>query len=109
MQSRFTAKGLNSEDKPVILAYQLKEEEFKVLTDAPSAYTFSKTIQANLYQVSKIDSSNTYSVPMYYEFQIFKPSFSNRSILDITFNHGADEVYVAFSPISSYRTHTEQY
>jgi len=30
MQSRFTAKGVNSEDKEVILAYELKEEEFKV-------------------------------------------------------------------------------
>jgi hypothetical protein len=30
MQSRFTAKGLTSEDKEVILAYELKEEEFKV-------------------------------------------------------------------------------
>jgi len=30
MQSRFTAKGVNSEDKEVVLAYELKEEEFKV-------------------------------------------------------------------------------
>jgi len=30
MQSRFTAKGLTSDDKEVILAYELKEEEFKV-------------------------------------------------------------------------------
>jgi len=30
MQSRFTAKGVNSEDKEVVLAYELKEQEFKV-------------------------------------------------------------------------------
>ena len=30
MQSRFTAKGVNSDDKEVVLAYELKEEEFKV-------------------------------------------------------------------------------
>ena len=30
MQSRFTAKGVNSEDKEIVLAYELKEEEFKV-------------------------------------------------------------------------------
>ena len=30
MQSRFTAKGVNADDKEVVLAYELKEEEFKV-------------------------------------------------------------------------------
>lgn len=30
MQSRFTANGLTADDKEVILAYQLKEDEFKV-------------------------------------------------------------------------------
>jgi hypothetical protein len=30
MQSRFTAKGVNSDDKEVVIAYELKEEEFKV-------------------------------------------------------------------------------
>jgi hypothetical protein len=30
MQSRFTAKGITSEDKEVFLAYELKEEEFKI-------------------------------------------------------------------------------
>ena len=30
MQSRFTAKGITSDDKEVLLAYELKEEEFKV-------------------------------------------------------------------------------
>lgn len=30
MQSRFTAKGVNNEGKDVFLAYELKEEEFKV-------------------------------------------------------------------------------
>src|ERR1019366_6152748 len=30
MQSRFTAKGVINDDKEVILAYELKEEEFKV-------------------------------------------------------------------------------
>ncbi len=31
MQSRFTAKGVTSDDKEVLLAYELKQEEFKVL------------------------------------------------------------------------------
>src|SRR5687768_9480247 len=30
MQSRFTAEGVTSEDKEILLAYELKEEEFKV-------------------------------------------------------------------------------
>ena len=30
MQSRFTAKGVTSDNKDVLLAYQLKQEEFKV-------------------------------------------------------------------------------
>ncbi|MES2619460.1 MAG: hypothetical protein V4615_01305 [Bacteroidota bacterium] len=30
MQSRFTAKGVTSDDKDVLLAYELKQEEFKV-------------------------------------------------------------------------------
>lgn len=30
MQSRFTAKGISSDDKEVVLAYELKEQEFKV-------------------------------------------------------------------------------
>ncbi len=30
MQSRFTAKGVTSDDKKVLLAYELKEDEFKV-------------------------------------------------------------------------------
>ena len=30
MLSRFTAKGVNTDDKEVVLAYELKEQEFKV-------------------------------------------------------------------------------
>ena len=30
MQSRFTAKGVNNEDKEVMLAYELKEDELEL-------------------------------------------------------------------------------
>ena len=82
-------------------------DDFIVLTDAPSGYAFSTSVSEALYQINKIDSSNTYSVPIHYEIQLFKPSFSNRSRLELTFQHGCDDIYVAFSPVSSYRSHTQ--
>ena len=36
-----------------------------------------------------------------------KPSMSNRSRLDFTILHRSDDMYVAFSPVSSYRPHNE--
>ena len=82
-------------------------DDFIVLTDAPSGLLFSTDIQADLYQINKIDATNSYSIPVHYELQLFKPSFSNRSKLELTFNHGSDDIYVAFSPVSSYRSHTQ--
>lgn len=82
-------------------------EDFIVLTDAPSALTLTTTVTTNLYQINKIDSTNTYSVPIHYELQLYKPSLSNRSSFEIAFSHGSDDVYVAFSSVSSYRSHTQ--
>ncbi len=82
-------------------------DDFIILTDAPSGISFSPAISADLYALGKIDSTNTYTVPIHYELQLFKPSFSNRSKLELTFMHGSDDVYVAFSPVSSYRSHTQ--
>ena len=82
-------------------------EDFIVLTDAPSDVTFTTTITNNLYQISKIDSSHAHTVPMHYELQLYKPSLSNRSKFELAFKHGSDDVYVAFSSVSSYRSHTQ--
>ena len=82
-------------------------EDFIVLTDAPSALSFTTSVTTNLYQISKIDSSNTYTIPLHYELQLYKPSLSNRSRFELAFSHGSDDVYVAFSSVSSYRSHTQ--
>ena len=82
-------------------------EDFIVLTDGPSDLTFTTSATTSLYQISKIDSANTYTVPLHYELQLYKPSLSNRSRLELAFSHGSDDVYVAFSSVSSYRSHTQ--
>jgi len=82
-------------------------EDFIVLTDGPSDLTFTTSATTSLYQISKIDSANTYTVPLHYEIQLYKPSLSNRSRLELAFSHGSDDVYVAFSSVSSYRSHTQ--
>ncbi len=82
-------------------------EEFIVLTDAPSDVTFTTNITSILYEVDKLDSTNSYSVPLHYELQLYKPSLSNRSRFEFAFKHGSDDVYVAFSSVSSYRSHTQ--
>ena len=82
-------------------------EEFIVLTDAPSDATFTTNITSILYEVDKLDSTNSYSVPLHYELQLYKPSLSNRSRFELAFKHGSDDVYVAFSSVSSYRSHTQ--
>ena len=82
-------------------------EEFIVLTDAPSDVTFTTNITSILYEVDKLDSTNLYSVPLHYELQLYKPSLSNRSRFELAFKHGSDDVYVAFSSVSSYRSHTQ--
>ena len=82
-------------------------EEFIVLTDNPSDLTFTTSVTTSLYQINKIDSSNTYTVPIHYELQLYKPSLSNRSKFEIAFSHGSDDVYIAFSSVSSYRSHTQ--
>lgn len=82
-------------------------EDFIVLYDAPSSLSFTTLVPSNLYQISKIDASNTYSVPIHYELQLYKPSLSNHCKLELAFKHGSDDVYVAFSSVSSYRSHTQ--
>ena len=82
-------------------------DDFIILTDAPSGLSFSPSVGVDLYALGKIDSTNIYTVPIHYEIQLFKPSFSNRTKLELTFMHGSDDVYVAFSPVSSYRSHTQ--
>jgi len=82
-------------------------EEFIVLTDSPSDVTFTTNITSILYEINKLDSTNSYSVPLHYELQLYKPSLSNRSRFELAFKHGSDDVYVAFSSVSSYRSHTQ--
>ena len=82
-------------------------EDFIVLTDAPSDLTFTTNITSQLYEIDKLDSPGTYTVPIHYELQLYKPSLSNRSRFELAFKHGSDDVYVAFSSVSSFRTHTQ--
>ena len=82
-------------------------EDFIVLTDAPSDLTFTTNVTSQLYEIDKLDSSGTYAVPVHYELQLYKPSLSNRCRFELAFKHGSDDVYVAFSSVSSYRSHTQ--
>lgn len=82
-------------------------EDFIVLTDAPSALSFTTNITSELYEIDKLDSSNSYVVPLHYELQLYKPSLSNRCRFELAFKHGSDDVYVAFSSVSSFRSHTQ--
>jgi hypothetical protein len=82
-------------------------EDFIVLTDAPSALTFATNITSELYEIDKLDSLNSYIVPLHYELQLYKPSLSNRCRFELAFKHGSDDVYVAFSSVSSFRSHTQ--
>jgi hypothetical protein len=82
-------------------------EDFIVLTDAPSALTFATNITSELYEIDKLDSSNSYIVPSHYELQLYKPSLSNRCRFELAFKHGSDDIYVAFSSVSSFRSHTQ--
>ena len=84
-----------------------ENEEFIYLTDAQSGLTINKTTYTEYVEIQKLDSSSSYTVPATYELQMYKPSLSNRVIFEVAFTHGADDVYVAFSTVSSYRTHTE--
>lgn len=84
-----------------------ENEEFIYLTDAQPGLTVNKTAYTDYVEISKLDASNTYSVPATYELQMYKPSLSNRTILEASFMHGSDDIYVAFSTVSSYRSHTE--
>jgi hypothetical protein len=82
-------------------------EDFIVLTDAPSALTFTTNITSELYEIDKLDSTNSYTVPLHYELQLYKPSLSNRCRFELAFKHGSDDLYVAFSSVSSFRSHTQ--
>jgi hypothetical protein len=82
-------------------------EDFIVLTDAPSDLTFTTNITSQLYEINKLDSAGTYSIPIHYELQLYKPSLSNRCRFELAFKHGSDDIYVAFSSVSSYRSHTQ--
>ncbi len=82
-------------------------EDFIILTDAPSALTFTTNITSELYEIDKLDSTNSYTVPLHYELQLYKPSLSNRCRFELAFKHGSDDLYVAFSSVSSFRSHTQ--
>jgi hypothetical protein len=82
-------------------------EDFIVLTDAPPALSFTTNITSELYEIDKLDSANSYTVPLHYELQLYKPSLSNRCRFELAFKHGSDDVYVAFSSVSSFRSHTQ--
>ena len=84
-----------------------ENEEFIYLTDAQSGLTINKTTYTEFIEVAKLDSTSSYVVPATYELQMYKPSLSNRTIFEASFVHGSDDIYVAFSTVSSYRSHTE--
>ena len=84
-----------------------ENEDFLYLTDGNDGLSFSKTTTSSYIQLSKIDSSSTYDVDGCYEVQLYKPSFSNKCRLETSFIHGCDDFYIAFSTVSSYRSHLE--
>jgi hypothetical protein len=84
-----------------------ENEEFIYLTDAQSGLTINKTAYAEYIEISKLDSTSAFAVPATYELQMYKPSLSNRTIFEVSFIHGSDDVYVAFSTVSSYRSHSD--
>ena len=83
------------------------DDEFIELVDASFGQSVDRSISASKISVNKIDSADSYQVPACYEVQLFKPSLSNRCSVEVTVKHEADDFYVAFSPTSSYRPHTE--
>jgi hypothetical protein len=84
-----------------------ENEEFIYLTDAQSGLTINKTAYTEYIEISKLDSTSLYTVPATYELQMYKPSLSNRTIFEVSFIHGSDDIYVAFSTVSSYRSHSD--
>jgi len=84
-----------------------ENEEFIYLTDAQPGLSVSKTTYTEYIEISKLDSTSAYTVPATYELQMYKPSLSNRTIFETSFIHGSDDIYVAFSTVSSYRSHSE--
>jgi len=83
------------------------EDEYKILSEAPAGLSITSNIATSYLEVSKIDSTDLYAPVATYEVQLMKPSMSNRSRLDFTILHRSDDMYVAFSPVSSYRPHNE--
>ena len=83
------------------------DDEFIELIDASYGQTVDRTISASKISISKIDSVDSFQVPACYEVQLFKPSLSNRCSVELSVLHKSDDFYVAFSPTSSYRPHTE--
>jgi hypothetical protein len=84
-----------------------ENEEFIYLTDAQNGLTVSKTAYTEYIEIQKLDATSAYTIPATYELQMYKPSFSNRTALEVSFVHGSDDFYVAFSTVSSYRSHNE--
>ena len=83
------------------------DDEFIELIDASFGQSIDRTIVSSKISVNKIDSVDSFQVPACYEVQLFKPSMSNRCSIEVSVLHKSDDFYVAFSPTSSYRPHTE--
>lgn len=85
-----------------------ENEDFIYLYDLPQNLTITKSATTDYLSVSKIDSGSDFDIPGIFEVQLHKPSFSNKTIFEIDLVHQADDFYVAFSGVSSYRSHTEK-
>ena len=83
------------------------DDEYKILQETPVGLSITNSVGTNYIEVNKIDSSAAYDVNGTYEVQLMKPSMSNRTKIDFTLLHRSDDFYVALSPTSSYRQHTE--
>ncbi len=84
-----------------------ENEEFIYLTDAQNGLSVTKTAYTEYVEIAKLDASSSFTVPATYELQMYKPSLSNRTIFEASFIHGSDDIYVALSTVSSYRSHSE--
>ena len=85
-----------------------ENEDFIYLYDLPQNLSITKSALTDYLSVSKIDANSEYEIPGVFEVQLHKPSFSNKAIFEVSLVHQADDFYVAFSGVSSYRSHTEK-
>lgn len=81
--------------------------EYFTIQDSTLDYNVSTSKNSTYFEVQKIDPNNSHSLPIVYEIQLNKASFSNKCSLEVKVEHNSDDFYIAFSKVSSYRPHSQ--